>query len=61
MFEMLCTTTTKKFIALRPVLSESKERQERKEENISPNLARFADLREVSFFRFCKSDPSEKV
>jgi hypothetical protein len=39
---MLKKTIPGKFIAPR--------RQERKERNISPNLARFASLREVFFF-----------
>jgi hypothetical protein len=39
---MLNGTTPGKFIAPR--------RKERKERNISPNLARFASLREVFFF-----------
>jgi hypothetical protein len=49
---MFNRTASRKFIAPR--------RQERKERNISPNLARFASLREASFFRFPKSNPSEK-
>jgi hypothetical protein len=39
---MFNRTTLRKFIAPR--------RQERKERNISPNLARFASLREIFFF-----------
>jgi hypothetical protein len=49
---MLNKTTSRKFIAPR--------RQERKERNISPNLAGFASLREAFLFRFC-SQIQEKI
>jgi hypothetical protein len=48
---MLNKTTSRKFIAPR--------RQGRKGRNISPNLARFAPLREASFLGFRKPNASE--
>jgi hypothetical protein len=48
---MLNKTTSRKFIAPR--------RQERKERNISPDLARFASLREAFLFQFCKPNSRE--